>query len=126
MGKNGGACTGASAGESVNCIKDTTCDATCSESTSTEWTTATNNGLGFSLANVSGTDASFLYNESSRTFSSRQIADQEASETKANIMSNSAPVSGSSVYVCYRISISATQPAGYYYNKVKYTATASF
>lgn len=126
MGKSGVACTGAGAGESVNCIKDTTCDATCSESASTEWTTATNNGLGFSLANVSGTDASFTYNESARTFSSRQIADQEASETKANIMSNTGQVSGSSAYVCYRISISATQPAGYYYNKVKYTATATF
>ncbi len=126
MGKDGVACSGAGAGESVNCIKDSVCDATCSESASTEWTTATNNGLAFSLANQSGTDASFTYNESARTFSSRQIADQEASETKANVMSNAGQVSGSSVYVCYRISISATQPAGYYYNKVKYTATATF
>ena len=126
MGKNGVACTGATAGESVNCIKDTVCDATCSESTSTEWTTATNNGLGFSLANVSGTDAAFLYNESSRTFSSRQIADIEGAETKQTIMSNAAQVSGSRAYVCYRASVSATQPAGYYYNKVKYTATATF
>lgn len=126
MGKDGVTCTGATAGESVNCIKDSVCDGTCSESSSTEWTTATNNGLAFSLANQSGTDASFTYNESSRTFSSRQMADQEASETKANIMSNTGQVSGSSAYVCYRISISATQPAGYYYNKVKYTATATF
>jgi len=127
MGKNGVACTGATAGESVNCIEDTTCDgAACLSSVSAEWTTATNNGLGFSLANQSGTDASFLYNESSRTFSSRQIADQEVPETKETIMTNAAPVSGSSAYVCYRISISGTQPAGYYYNKVKYTATATF
>jgi len=127
MGKNGGACSGASAGESANCIEDTTCDgAACTESTSADWATATNNGLGFSLANQSGTDASFLYNESSRTFSSRQIADQEASETKATVISNAGPVSGSSAYVCYGISISGTQPAGYYFNKVKYTATATF
>ena len=127
MGKNGGSCSGASAGESVNCIEDTTCDgAACTESTSADWATASNNGLGFSLANQSGSDAEFLYNESSRTFSSRQVADQEVPETKAAVMSSAAPVSGSSVYVCYRISISGTQPAGYYYNKVKYTATATF
>jgi hypothetical protein len=127
MGKNGVTCTGATAGESVSCIKDTTCNgAACSESTSAEWTTATNNGLGYSLANVSGTDATFLYNESARTFSAKQIADQEASESKQSIMSNSVPVSGSSAYVCYRISVSGTQPAGYYYNKVKYTATGTF
>lgn len=127
MGKDGVTCTGAAAGESVNCIKDTACNSgPCTESTSAEWTTATNNGLGYSLANVSGTDASFLYNESARTFSSKQIADQEVPETKQNIMSNANQVSGSSVYVCYQISISATQPAGYYYNKVKYTATATF
>ncbi|MEX1052281.1 MAG: hypothetical protein WEC80_00355 [Patescibacteria group bacterium] len=127
MGKNGGACSGASAGEAENCIEDTTCDgAACTESTSADWATATNNGLGFSLANQSGTDASFLYNESARTFSSRQIADQEVPETKQSVMTSSAPVSGSSAYVCYRISVSGTQPAGYYFNQVKYTATATF
>lgn len=127
MGKNGVTCTGAAAGEAESCIEDTTCDgAACTEATSAEWTTATNNGLGFALANQSGTDATFLYNESSRTFSSRQIADQEVPETKRTIMTNLGPVSGSSVYACYRITISGTQPAGYYYNKVKYTATATF
>src|SRR3989338_9173194 len=127
MGKNGGSCSGASAGESLNCIEDTTCDgAACTEIASADWATATNNGLGFSLANQSGSDASFLYNESSRTFSSRQVADMEVPETKRTIMTNTGPVSGSSAYVCYRITISVTQPAGYYYNKVKYTATATF
>ncbi|EKE13339.1 MAG: hypothetical protein ACD_13C00031G0008, partial [uncultured bacterium] len=127
MGMNGVTCTGATAGEANDCIKDTTCDSgTCSETTSGEWVTATNNGFGYSLANVSGTDAGFLYNETSRTFSSKQIPDQEASEAKQTVMSNAAPVSANQVYACYRISVSGTQPAGYYYNKVKYTATATF
>lgn len=130
MGRDGNTCTGATpaetAGTAGGCIKDTTCNAACSESSSAEWTTATNNGLGFSLNNISGSNASFTYNESSRTFSAREIADQEASETKANIMSATAPVSGSSVDVCYRITTSSTQPAGYYYNIVKYTATGVF
>lgn len=138
LGRNGNTCTGAapSAGEYTFsagiCIRDTLCGASaCSHTTSADWTDmATYVGWGYSLANVSGTDAKFLYNESSRTFSAKTPADQEASEirsdTNAEIMTNSGPVSGSSVYACYRIAISGTQPAGYYYNKVKYTAVATF
>ncbi|HUS60516.1 MAG TPA: hypothetical protein VMX76_04055 [Nevskiaceae bacterium] len=135
MGKNGKACSGADAGEAVNCIKDTTCDgAACDEDEEDDWETPANNGLGISLEDETDSDAVFQYNVESggcegvaaTDFCARQIADMAASETKANIMSNTAPVSGSSVYVCYRISISATQPAGYYYNKVKYTCTATF
>lgn len=138
MGKNGNTCTGAtpSAGEFTfsagTCIRDTLCGASaCSHTTSADWTDmATYVGLGYSLANQSGTDAKFLFNESSRTFSSKTPADQEAPETRsdtsAEIMTNTGPVSGSSVYACYRLAIGGTQPAGYYYNKIKYTAVATF
>ncbi|MCX7956121.1 MAG: hypothetical protein N2593_03425 [Patescibacteria group bacterium] len=126
MGKDGKVCTGPSAGESIQCIQDTTCNSSCSESTSDDWTNTSKYGLGYSLANISGTNASFLYNESSRTFSSKQLPDQEASETKQIIMSSTTPVASSQIYVCYRLNISATQPAGYYFNIVKYTASASF
>ncbi|KKQ48443.1 MAG: hypothetical protein US68_C0032G0004 [Candidatus Shapirobacteria bacterium GW2011_GWE1_38_10] len=127
MGMNGITCTGSTAGEADNCIKDTTCDSgSCSESTSGDWNTSTNNGFGYSLANVAGTDASFLFDESARAFSAKQISDQEASEVKQSVMANGGPVSAKQVYVCYRISISGIQPAGYYFNKVKYTATALF
>jgi len=138
MGRNGNTCTGAtpSAGEytfsSGTCIRDTLCGASaCSHTTSADWTDmATYVGFGYSLANQSGTDAKFLYNESSRTFSAKTPADQEASEsrsdTNAEIMTNTGPVSGSSAYVCYRIAIPGTQPAGYYYNKIKYTAVPTF
>ncbi|MFZ6034535.1 MAG: hypothetical protein ACOYUB_00060 [Patescibacteria group bacterium] len=127
MGKDGIACTGASAGESVNCIQDTTCDGdACTESTSADWTSTAKYGLGYSLANSSGTDAAFAYNESSRAFSSKQFADQEATETKQTVMSNAGPVASSAINLCYRLNVSATQPAGYYYNKVKFTATATF
>lgn len=127
MGMNGGACSGATAGEAENCIKDTVCDATCSETASAEWKTATNNGLGYSLANIGGdTDAKFIYGEGGREFSAKQIPDIEASEDEEDIMFNTNPVSSSEAYICYRISVSGTQPAGYYYNKVLYTATATF
>jgi len=128
MGKDGKVCPGASAGEAQECIKDTTCDGgACSEATSAEWATNTNNGLGYSLTNVgSSTDASFFYNESGRTFSAKHFADQEAPQTKRTIMSNASIVNGKSGCIIYRLSVSGTQPAGYYYNTVKYTASASF
>lgn len=128
MGKDGNLCAGATAGEAENCIKDTTCNGSaCTETTSGEWSTNTNSGLGYSLTNVSpATDANFLYNESSRTFSAKQFPDQEVSETKQVIMSNGGIVNGNSGCIVYRLAVSGTQPAGYYYNKVKYTASASF
>ena len=138
MGRNGNTCTGAtpSAGHFTfsagTCIRDTACGSSaCTHTTSQDWTDmATYPGFGYTLANQSGTDAKFLYNETSRTFSTKQFADQEATESRADtgaeLMSNAAPVSGSSVYVCYRIAIPGTQPAGYYYNKVKYTAVPTF
>ncbi len=127
MGKDGITCAGASAGESNNCIQDTICGpSACSESTSADWTSTSYYGLGYSLANISGTDAAFTYNESGRTFSTKQFADQEASETKQTIMSKNTPAASSQVHLCYRINISTTQPAGYYYNQVRLTATATF
>lgn len=134
MGKDGNVCTGTSpsAGDFTfsagKCIRDTVCGSTpCSESSQQDWTDmATYVGLGYSLQNASGTDATFLYNTGG-TFQTRQFADvTEGGETRQSIMHNTGPVSGSSVYVCYRIAISPLQPAGYYYNKLKYTAVATF
>lgn len=133
LGRDGVTCTGATAGESVNCIKDTTCDGgACTEAIDKEWVTATNNGFGYSLQNVTNSDAAFQYNVADANctgtpaFCSKQFADQEAAETKAAIMSAAAPRNNSQVNVCYKISTSSTQPAGYYYNVVRYTATPIF
>lgn len=144
MGKDGNVCTGATpAADGFTytagiCIRDTICDTgVCTEATKGTWQSAANNGLGYSVANVSGTDAAFLYTDVdagcstnvSPFFCAKEIADQEltpTAETKATIMSNASTVSAKQIYACYRISVSATQPAGYYYNKVKYTCTATF
>ncbi len=134
MGKNGDECTGTapSAGEytfgSYTCIRDTICaSSNCSESASSDWTDATTYpGLGYTLASQSGTDAPFYYNEKTRTWSVKQLADRQGSETAQTIMSNTGPVSGSSIYVCYTITVPGDQPSGYYYNVAKYTLTATF
>ena len=139
MGKDGNVCTGAtpSAGEYTfsagTCIRDTVCDGTgCSHTTYRDWAAdpTTFYGLGYSLDNVTNTDATFEYNTAAANFNAKTFADQEASESRADsnahLMTNAGPVSGSSAYVCYRIHIPGSQPAGYYYNKVKYTAVATF
>lgn len=133
MGKDGVACSGATADEAVDCIKDTVCDGTgCTHQTYRDWGSDPTNypGLGYSLQNVSGSDAIFEYNTAAGTFNAKQFADQEASESRAastaHLMTNAGPVDSSSAYVCYRIDVTGTQPAGYYFNKVKYTAVPTF
>lgn len=126
-------------GAGATTIPDTVCDAgTCTHSLSAEWKTGYNvavGAFGYSLANVSGTDAEFTYNESSRWFSARQLAERgtdftpPATLTDANwptIMSNADPVASKSIYVCYVVAFQAIQSAGYYFNKVRYTATPRF
>lgn len=134
MGKDGVACTGATAGEADDCIKDTVCGAVeCTHQTYKDWGADPSSypGLGYSLQNVTGTDAIFDWDGAGAdTFNAKQFADIEASESRsastAHLMTNAGPVDSSSAYVCYRIDITATQPAGYYFNKVKYTAVATF
>lgn len=128
MGKDGVTCTG-DVGEAANCIQDTTCDATgCSESTLRDWGAdpASYPGLGYSLEEVTASEASFEFNDSAATYNAKQFADEENSQSAQTIMTNAGPVDSSQVYICYRIDVTATQPAGYYYNKVRYTATATF
>ena len=127
MGKDGKVCAGALAGELNDCIKDTTCDAgTCTQAAAGEWSTNTNSGLGYSLSNVSpSTDVAFKYNDAG-VFSAKQFPDQEVPEAKQVIMSNGGIVNGNSACIIYRLAVPGTQPAGTYYNKVKYTASATF
>jgi len=135
MGENGSACTGAGSESSTPpCIKDTACGATpCTTSQARNWSTAAGySGLGLTLENTNGSgDAVWTYANdgagcSAQTYCARPLPDVEASASKMTIMTKATPVSGSSAFVCYRITVSATQPAGYYFNKVKYTAAATF
>jgi len=135
MGRNGNTCTGTSPSPpdytfgSGTCIRDTTCNGSCTEIVMGDWQNATSYpGLGYSLASASGTDAPFFYNQGGgSTWYAKQLADKtQGGETAQIIMSNGAPVSGSAVYVCYKFTIPGTQPAGYYYNIGKYTTTSTF
>lgn len=135
LGRNGNTCTG-DAGIAANCIPDTTCDgASCTHlaAAADDWETASNNGFGYSLDSTAGTDAQWEWDGTSGTcdgagtdFCAAQFADEEAGQTAVQIMSNANPVNSNNLYVCYRISVGGTQPAGTYYNRVRYTATAVF
>ncbi len=135
LGRNGNTCTG-DAGISSNCIPDTTCDgSTCTHLAAAvdDWETATNNGFGYSLDSTDGTDATWEWDGTSGTcdgagtdFCAAQFADEENSQTAVQIMANANPVNSNNIYSCYRISVGGTQPAGTYYNRLRYTATATF
>lgn len=135
MGLNGNTCTG-DGGIGDNCIPDTLCDGgSCSHTTFDDWETNTNNGFGYSLDSSDGTDAAFEWDAASGAcdgtgtdFCAKQFADDEDStpQDPQTVMSNIGPVNSKNVYVCYRISVGATQPAGFYYNKITYVATPTF
>lgn len=101
-----------------------------SESASAEWNTNTVNGFAYSIQNVDAASVPFQYTTATGnctgTFCARQFADQQASETAATIFSSSTVANAENVYVCYRLSVSATQAAGDYENQITYTATGTF
>ncbi len=108
-------------------IPDTTCDGgTCTESSAVEWATATNNGFGYSLENVDAASIAFEYDTSGDTFRSKQFADITGAETPQTIFSSTTVANAENAYVCYRLSVGATQAAGDYENQITYTATGTF
>lgn len=142
MGKDGVTCTGNPTDPvTTNCIPDNPGETDGTGGSSMEYNLADDcnagaiNGLCYSLDNESGGTAPTFgvkYDTASgncaRTaFCARQAADQEdGPQTPQNIISYGNPISDSDAFVCWRLSIDAIQPAGYYYNKAKYIATPVF
>lgn len=110
-------------GLGVTTIPDTTCDSgPCTTSSEEDWATATNNGFGYSIQNISAASVPFEYNDSG-TFLARPFPLLGSEET---IFSSTTVADAEDIYVCYRISVGATQPAGDYENQITYTATGTF
>ncbi len=111
-------------------IPDTPCDTgPCTNTTSKEWNTATNNGFGYAIQLGTAATASATYagyNELTRTFSALQFPATIESEPPEQVMGSSTIANAETATVCYRISVGATQAAGNYENQVTYTATATF
>ncbi len=105
-------------------IPNTTCDSgTCTYTgAGSGWVTAAAHpGFGYTLAIVSGTPTI-----TPTVGNFRRFASITANEQPTAIMTNAAIASAQAVYVCYQISVDATQTAGEYENQVTYTATANF
>ena len=97
-------------------IADGTCDgggSPCSTTVAAGWATATNNGFGYTLA---GTHATF-------TNPNYKVFDSTGFQT---IASHTTTISSDTVDICYRLSVSGTQQAGSYYNKLTYQAYPRF
>ena len=96
-------------------IANGSCDGSCTSSAAGAWSSASNNGFGYTLGDITGTDTAFP--------SSFRLFDDA---TPREIMSNSSQTNGSRVALCYQLSVDATQTASYYFNKLTFVATPRF
>ena len=103
-------------GAGVTTIPDTSCDSSCSTGTPGAWATATNNGFGYTLANITGTDAAFTNATGYKPFSASAVT----------IMSKASSTTGSQIYSCPRLTVDSAQQTGTYFNKLTYIATPKF
>jgi hypothetical protein len=112
-------------GLGVVTIPDTTCDnGLCTTSSEEEWNTAVGNpGFGYSVENISAANVPFEYTSSGGSFAARPFP---LPGSESIIFNSTTVADAEDVYVCYRISVSATQAAGDYENQITYTATGTF
>lgn len=101
-------------------IPDTTGDAgTITETTSGAWTSNSIYGFGYTLANVTGTDAAF-------TSGYKQFADASAPENPVVVMSNGGTAPNKQVTVSYKVNVSSAQQPGSYETKVTYIISGTY
>jgi hypothetical protein len=107
-------------------IPDTSCDSgPCTISSEEDWSTATNNGFGYSIENVDAASVPFEY-DTAGTFDARPFANTVDGDSPQTIFSSTTVANAENAYVCYRLSVGATQAAGDYENQITYTATGTF
>lgn len=112
-------------GLGVTTIPDTTCDSgPCTITSEQDWSTGTNNGFGYSLENVDAASITWEYNDTG-TFDARPFA-VLGTDTPTTLFYSSTVANAENAYVCYRLSVGATQAAGDYENQITYTATGTF
>ncbi len=83
------------------------------------WSSGTTYGFGYTLANVTGTDAAFTSNY-------RHFADLAFAESPVAVMSNVGTTNDSEITVTYKVNVSAAQEAGNYETKVTYILTGTY
>ncbi len=108
-------------------IPDTTCNSGCTKDSSGTWddATLTPSRFGYSLTAVGSSEPDTM---AFTTGANNQYKPFGIGPTNAvNIFSNTGtPTTWERSYVCYRIAVTNSQPAGNYETKIIYTATATF
>lgn len=123
LGMGGQACPDGSF--PTDCIPDSPGDNNLMSHTVTDtWSNAGVYGFGFTMQAGSGSPPAVPVFTNSNGY--RRFADLENSEVPQQIFSYSTVTNTQSVYSCYRLNISAIQPAGAYENYITYRATATF
>lgn len=99
-------------------IASTTCDSgTCTTSSASVWTTASNNGFGF---NVTGSDKAADFTDSTYY---RPFADASLGDSPATIITSSAAGKNRTSTINYKLSVPGTQAGGTYATQITYIAT---
>ncbi len=83
------------------------------------WALNTTYGFGYTLSNITGTDAVFTSNY-------RNFSDTSSGGQPINLMQKNGVTATSVVRVTYKVNISSTQSAGNYQNTITYVATGTF
>lgn len=113
-------------------IPDGTCDGACSEATEADWATATNNGFGYCMEDITGTgatnaDAGWGTNGCDAADTFFKIFPEFAVDTPdvRTIMTDTT-VASHVADIGYRLSVPGTQAAGTYENVITFVATPIF
>ncbi len=105
-------------------IPDTTCDSgTCTDTTSSAWSSTLAYGFGYRCDNVSGTDCASGFTTSTYY---KQFTNTTYSSTPAVIMHGTNVGRSKQVTITYKVNISGTQPPGDYTNLITYLAVPTF
>ena len=113
-------------------IPDGTCDGSCSETAEANWATATNNGFGYCMQDITGdggatADAGWGTNgcDAADTFFKLFSELNVDSPEQQTIMSSAGPINDISD-VGYRLSVDSLQAAGSYTNNIIFVATPTY
>lgn len=104
-------------------IPDTTCNGSCTYTTPQVWTTYTNSGFGYALQVGTTSAGATLGITTAGQYKAFGLGYAQA---QTILSRTNTPASTDSAYICYRITVANSQPAGNYQNEVNFIATATF
>ncbi|MCW1949374.1 MAG: hypothetical protein KIH89_002925 [Candidatus Shapirobacteria bacterium] len=110
-------------------IPDTTCDTSCTISSSGVWSSSTKYGFGFNAIGINSSGAATNIGTSSYFTDStyfRPFAATSRSESPQTVMSENSPVKNRSARITYKINISRNQPSGDYENLINLIAIPKY